>query len=157
MKMQTTRLSIWIKGKPVTQGKFFYINEKPVFLVNIDANKLWTRFNGYSIANQILEAFSKAKIRPLILYKYAERNLVYQATPSSFYKKGIPILAGSHKQMILPVKEWGYFKEPLEEPFHLPVMSVDEWLKSSVLTQVDIKEYSNSRNRLKEIFKSKGL
>lgn len=127
--MKTARLKIWIKGKPVLQGKYYERDGKPVFLCNIDRNKLWTTYNGYSIANQILEAFSKLKIRPLILYKYAERNLVYQATPSDFYRHGIQVDYGHHRQLILPVSKWKFFKEDLKEPFNLPAMTLDEWTK----------------------------
>lgn len=150
------RLSIFIKGTPVLQGKYYQLNEKPVFLVNIDEHKLWTKFNGYSIANQILETFSKAKIKPLILYKYVERNLVFQTNISTFKKKGIPILAGGHRQLILTIPEWKYFKDDLQEPYNLPSMSVDQWLKPPVkMLHIDPEQKLNSMFKLKEIWEAK--
>ena len=150
------RLSIFISGKPVLQGKVYTLKEKPVFLVNIDSNKLWKKFNGYSIANQILETFSKAKIKPLILYKFAERNLVFQTNISTFKKKGIPILAGGHRQLILTIPEWKYFKDDLQEPYNLPSMSVDQWLKPPVkMLHIDPEQKLNSMFKLKEIWEAK--
>ncbi len=155
-QLPQARLSIFISGTPVLQGKFFYLNEKPVFLVNIDSNKLWKKFNGYSIANQILETFSKAKIKPFILYKFAERNLVFQTNISTFKKKGIPILAGGHRQLILTIPEWKYFKDDLQEPYNLPSMSVDQWLKPPVkMLHIDPEQQLNARLRLKEMFQQK--
>ena len=147
------RLSIFISGHPVLQGKYYVLNEKPVFLVNIDEHKLWTKFNGYSIANQILETFSKAKIRPLILYKYAEKGIVYQTTPSKFAKFGIPVPFGNHRQTILTLNKWDFFKGDLNEPYNLPSISVDNWLKPPVKTlHIDPEQKKNSDLRLKDIW-----
>jgi hypothetical protein len=148
--MKTCRLSIWIKGKPILQGKYYTLNGKPVFLANIDEFKLWTTYNGYSIANQLLEAFSKAKIRPLILYHYAKRNLIYKATPSDFTKYGIQIEYGEHRQIILPLKKWHFFHEELAEPYGLPKMTVDEWLKEDKDVVGDVSAPISVMQRLKE-------
>lgn len=150
------RLSIFISGHPVLQGKIYQREGKWIYLANIDGNKLWHKFNGYSIALQILETFSKAKIKPLILYKYAERNLVFQTNISTFKKKGIPILAGSHRQLILTIPEWKYFKDDLNEPYNLPNMSVDNWLKPPVkMLHIDPEQKLNSMFKLKEIWEAK--
>ena len=155
MTFPQARLCIFISGHPVLQGKYYTLNEKPVFLVNIDSNKLWKKFNGYSIALQILETFSKAKIKPLILYKYAERNLIFQTNISTFKKKGIPILAGGHRQLILTIPEWKYFKDDLNEPYNLPSMSVDQWLKPPVkMLHIDPEQKLNSMLRLKQIWQT---
>ena len=152
----SARLSIFISGHPVLQGKYYQINEKPVFLVNIDSNKLWKKFNGYSIANQILETFSKAKIKPLILYKYAEKGIVYQTTPSKFIKFGIPVPFGGHRQTILTLNKWDFFKDDLQEPYNLPSMSVDQWLKPPVkMLHIDPEQKLNSMFKLKEIWEAK--
>jgi len=127
--MIQARLQIWIKGKPVLQGKVYEIDKKPVFLANIDDNKLWHNYNGYSIANQILETFQSLKLRPLILYKHIKSDLIYQAVPSDFYKLGIEVNYGNHRQMVLPVNKWKFFKGELNEPFDIPAMTVDEWKK----------------------------
>lgn len=149
------RLSIFIKGHPVLQGKYYVLNEKPVFLANVDDAKLWHNYNGYSIANQILETFKKAKLRPLILYKHLTRG-IYQAVPSRFYKKAIQVDFGQHRQLVLPIKEWVFFKDDLQEPYNLPEVSVDNWLKPPVKTlHIDPDQYYESRLRLKEIFQQK--
>lgn len=153
MKYSNARLSIFIKGVPVLQGKIYLRQGKWIYLANIGPEKLWHKFNGYSIANQILETFSDAKIRPLILYKFAERNLVFQTTPSTFKKKGVPIFAGGHRQIILPIASWKFFKGDLQEPFNLPQLSVDSWLKPPIRTlHIDPQQYNESRLRLKEMF-----
>lgn len=152
----SARLSIFIKGCPVIQGKYYTLNGKPVFLVNIDDNKLFYNYNGYSISCQILETFSVAKLRPLILYKHLKKNIVYQTTPSVFNKKGILVSYGSHRQSVLPINKWKIFKGDLQEPYNLPSMSVDQWLKPPVRTlHVDPEQYNNSRLRLKELFLQK--
>lgn len=127
--MTNCRLQIWIKGKPILQGKIYKLDEKWVFLANIDSHKLWRNYNGYSIATQILEAFQDLKIKPLILFKNIENKQVLQAIPSDFYKSGIPVSYGNHRQMVLPVIKWKFFKGDLQEPFNLPAKTVDEWKK----------------------------
>ena len=152
-KFQLARLSIFIKGRPVVQGKYYVLNEKPVFLVNIDEHKLWHNYNGYSIASQILETFSKAKLRPFILYKYTTRNIIYQTTPSMFNKKGVLVSYGSHRQIVLPINKWKIFKEDLQEPFNLPQVSVDNWLKPPrKFYPVYQEDYIKQRMRMKQIF-----
>jgi hypothetical protein len=148
------RLYIWIKKKPVLQGKFYYLKGKPVFLVNIDGNKLWTVYNGYSIANQILEALKCTTLRPTILYKHVEKNLVYMAKPSWFDKYGIQVGYGGHRQIVLPVSRWSFFKEPLDEPFGLPKMDVNEWKKGDpyIDKTINKNEYLKNMSRLKDIF-----
>ena len=152
--MKNCVLKIWIGKKPVDQGKFYYLNKKPIFLVNIDENKLWTKFNGYSIANQILETFKTAKIRPLILYKHIKMNLIYQTVPSTFYKKAIQVNYGSHRQLILPVKEWKFFKDDPQEPFNLPALTVQDLLKKQD-NDVHVKIAEDVRIRLKEEWNTK--
>lgn len=128
--MTNCRLQIWIQGKPVLQGKVYELDEKWVFLANIDSHKLWRNYNGYSIATQILEAFQKLKIKPLILYKNVENNQILQAVPSDFHKFGIPVSYGNHRQIILPILKWKFFKGDLQEPFNLPAKTIDEWTKT---------------------------
>ena len=149
---KTTRLSIWINKKPTLQGKFYYLGNKAIFLVNVDEHKVWTKFGGFSIATQILEAFRKGKVRPLILYKHIERNLIYQATPSDFYKHGIPVKYGGHRQMILPFINWKFFKGAINEPFDLPAMTVDEWLGETNKEPRKVVVAPSVKQRLKEDF-----
>lgn len=142
------RIKIFIKGKPVLQGKYYELNGKPVFLCNVDSHKLWYKYNGYSIANQILESFQKLKLRPLILYKNIENGLVFQATPSDFYKHGIPVNFGDHRQLILPVKNWKFFKGNLEEPFNLPALTLDKWMKKP---DADVRNFSIQPNIFEQL------
>ncbi len=150
------RLSIFISGKPVLQGKIYYLNEKPVFLVNIDDNKLFRNYNGYAIAAQIVETFKKAKLRPTILYKHITRNLVYQTTLGKFTSKGVLVNYGGHRQYVLPISNWTFFKDDLQEPYNLPSMSVDQWLKPPVkMLHIDPEQKLNSMFKLKEIWEAK--
>lgn len=104
---------------------------KPVFLANMTDAKWWRNFSGYSISCQILEAFTKAKIKPLILYKIVGKGLVYQATKTTFYKKGVLVPYGLHRQIVLPIQNWKPFTEALLEPYNLPILTTDEWLKDN--------------------------
>jgi len=158
--MKTCRLQIFVKGKPILQGKFYYLGNKPIFLANVDEQKLWgktgTLPTGFSIANQLLEAFSKAKVRPLILYHFTTKNLVYKATPSTFKKYGFMVDYGSHRQTLLPLTKWTFFKEALCEPYGLPKLSVDDWLRAN---QKVIEDYSAPLSvmmKLKEEAKKQG-
>ena len=157
--MRPVRLKIWIKSKPVLQGKVYQLDGKWIFLANIDDNKLWHNYNGYSIANQILEAFSTLKVRPLILYKHKKRGLIYMSVPSDFYKHGIQVEYGKHRQMVLPVKHWKFFHKKLKEPFGLPSMDIDSWMKEKKqepdYSGVSMDGYLKSMNKLGEIFRSK--
>lgn len=147
------RLSIFISGQPVLQGKIYYLNEKPVFLVNIDDNKLFRNYNGYAIAAQIVETFKKAKLRPIILYKHTTRNLIYQTILGKFTSKGVLVNYGGHRQYVLPINNWTFFKDDLNEPYNLPSMSVDNWLKPPVkMLHIDPEQQLNARIRLKEMF-----
>lgn len=151
--MINARLTIFIKGIPVIQGKIYKREDKWIYLANISNNKLWHNYNGYSIALQILETFQKAKLRPLILYKHIKSNIVYQTTPSMFNKKGILVAYGLHRQSVLPINKWKIFKDDLQEPYNLPEVSVDNWLRPPrVYPKVDMDQYLDSRMKLKEMF-----
>lgn len=125
--LKSARLSIWIAKKPVLQGKFYWLDKRPIFLFNVDKNKLWRNYNGYSIATQLLEVFSELKLRVTIIYKNIETGEKWSATPSDFYKYGIPVSWGSHRQLVLPIAKWKAFRLNLEEPFNLPKMTIDDW------------------------------
>ena len=152
--MTNCRLMIWINKKPVLQGKIYKLDKKWVFLVNIDKNKIWHTYNGYSIATQILELFQKAKIRPLIIYKNIENEQLLLATPSTFYKYGIPVAFGGHRQIILTMNKWKFFKEELNEPFNLPQMTTSDWLNQGNEPK-DIQIDLDVRRRLREEFNQK--
>lgn len=127
-------LAIYIKGKLTPQGKIFQQDGRWIFLVNIDENKWWKNYSGYSIASQILETFSKAKIKPRIVYRWTEKNLLYETNKTTFLKKGIPVSYGDHRQIVLPILNWKTFKGKLTEPFSLSEVSVGRWGNSVVST-----------------------
>lgn len=155
LQFPQARLSIFISGQPVLQGKYYTSNEKPVFLVNIDDNKLFRNYNGYAIAAQIVETFKKAKLRPIILYKHTTRNLIYQTTLGKFTSKGALVNYGGHRQYVLSMPHWTFFKEDLNEPYNLPSMSVDQWLKPPVkMLHIDPEQKLNSMLRLKQLWQT---
>ena len=131
--MTNTVLAIWIKGRLIPQGKIYKLNDKWVFLANVDDNKEWgktgTLPKGYAIAAQVLEAFEKAKIRPKILYKHTTKGIVYLANRSVFQSKGILLPYGSHRQFLLPFKGWKFFTDDLQEPYQLPITDINKWVK----------------------------
>ena len=130
--MKPCRLSIWIKKKPVLQGKFYYLDGKPTFLFNVDKNKFMEIYQGYGIAEQVLRGFEKAKIRGLqIIAKNTDNHTSYITNRSRLYKKGIKNFFGGHTQWFLPLKNWKVFKDSLEEPYGLPRKTIEEWFKSN--------------------------
>jgi len=130
--MKEAVLSIFIKGKPVQQGKFFYLDGKPVFLANINPNKWWNNFNGWSIARQILDAFSKSRLRGVkIIYAYKKRATYYTTSATAFRKHGFLADWGGHQQYILNVKYWKANEGKVPEPYNLPVVSSDRWVREA--------------------------
>lgn len=120
------------------QGKFFYHGGKPVYLADMDEDKLMYKFNAYGIAKQILDAFSKVKIKPSIIYRIKKDANLLLATPTVFLQKGLLRNFGGHEQYFLPVQ---YFKAVngniSDEPKNLPILNLNDWIKdvsnSSVL------------------------
>ena len=110
------------------QGKFFYLEGKPVFIA--DDRQLWTKFNGYSISKQILEAFTKSKIRPQIIYRFKHMSQLYYAKPSTFKSKGILVSFGGHEQYILPKTHFDAKHATIHDPHGLSEMSVSDWIKT---------------------------
>lgn len=115
-----------------SQGKFYYLNGKPVFLADMTPAKWWRSFGGYSISKQILDAFSKLKIRPQIIYRLKEKAILYFTTPTVFKKKGILVPYGFHEQYVLPIHNFKAVSVRLEsEPTNLPVMVLADWMKTN--------------------------
>lgn len=111
---------IW---KDESTGKWFY-------LADMTGQKLWHNYNGYSIANQLLDAFSKVKIRPQIFYRRRDMASLFQTNMSAFRQKGIVVPYGSHSQTVLPLRYWeAKSASRIKEPKNLPVCSVDKWVK----------------------------
>ena len=145
--------------KSEEQGKFYLLGNKPTFLADMTPAKLWRNYNGYSIAKQILEAFSKVKIRPQIIYRVKEKNILYYSTPSYFTKYGILVPYGSHQQYVLPLRKWHAKDEPIWEPFNLRVMNLNDWIKGEEKKE-KVKSDSfyigySARQKLAEIWRTK--
>jgi hypothetical protein len=122
-------LQIYIKGKPVVQGKFFMQGRKAVYIQNVDGAK-WVRMvGGYAIAEQLLEAFSKAKLKVKIIFNIKEKAIAYSTNQTNLNKHGMPFAYGDHRQRALSIK-WMKLEKDFNEPYNLPVMSVDSWLKN---------------------------
>jgi len=119
------------------QGKFFYTPEgKPLFLADMTEHKVFRFCNGYAISKQILEAFSELELRPKVIYRRLDLNMLYITTPSAFRLMGIPGTWANHGQFILPLREtnWEFKPGNVEyEPKDLPVISVDDWKKTKFI------------------------
>jgi hypothetical protein len=138
--MNNAVLKIWINRKPVDQGKIFKM-DKWYYLADMTERKWYINYAGYAIADQILKAFSKAKIKPVILYRRRDLNVVYKTNATRFVKKGIQRDDGGHRQWILPLKgNWDTLKAKPAEPFGLKAMTVQEWLDSDNDKPVKIAE-----------------
>jgi hypothetical protein len=72
------------------------------------------------------------------------------ATPSDFKKYGILVDYGSHRQFVLPLNKWRFFHDDLQEPFGLPKLSIDDWIKQSNNTIEDCSAPLSVMQRLKE-------
>jgi hypothetical protein len=135
-KLKQAVISIYYKDKfgqlhYEPQGKFFYLDEKPVFLADMTDSKLWRKFNGYSIAKRLLEAFADLKIKPQIIYRLKTKGTLYYAKSSYFTTKGILVAYGDHQQYILPVKNFDAKQGSISgEPMNLPKMRLEDWKKS---------------------------
>jgi hypothetical protein len=135
MKETVLKIYYTVNGnlKQEEQGKFYYLEGKATFLADMTPAKWWYKFGGYSISKQILDAFSKAKIKPQIIYRLRTSGTLYYATSTLFQKKGILTASGGHSQYILPIKNFTAKKGNVaQEPKNLPVMSLSDWLKPPV-------------------------
>lgn len=130
--MINCRLNIWINRKLVPQGKIYQQDGRWIYLADITENKWWRNYSGYSISAQILEAFTKAKIKPRIIYNLYKEGILYETNKSAFYKKGILVPWGSHRQYCLPIQNWKVCRDEICEPFNLPDLDVSKWLKPNM-------------------------
>ena len=137
--------------KREAQGKIFQKDGRWIYLADMTPAKLFYKVNGYAISRHILDAFSKAKIKPRILYRLKEKGIVYETVASTFKSKGILVNYGNHTQWILPLNKWKVVNLELNERKDYPTISVSEWLKEEdkdIAPQID----SNLRARLKKEF-----
>ena len=134
--MKNTVLEIYIKGKPIQQGKIWFAGKKCFYLQNVDDAK-WVKMVGvYAISEQILEAFTKAKLRPKIIFNFKKKGWAYSTNQTAFNKHGMPFPYGDHRQRAMSVK-WMRLEKDFEEPFDLSVRSVDSWLKGDIVFNKD--------------------
>lgn len=113
------------------QGKFFYMNKKPVFMADMTPAKWWKNYAGYSISKQILDAFSKVKVRPTIIYRYRIKGMNYFTNMTKFKTKGILVAYGGHSQYVLPIGNWEAKRVSMKGvPMDLPVILLSQWVKT---------------------------
>lgn len=113
------------------QGKFFYLKEKPVFMADMTPAKWWKNYAGYSIAKQVLDAFSKVKVRPTIIYRYRLKGVNYITNMTKFKSKGILVAYGGHSQYVLPIGNWEAKRvSSVGVPMNLPAIMLSEWIKT---------------------------
>ena len=122
------------------QGKLYFFNKKPMYLADMTPKKWWKNFSGYSISKQILDAFTKAKVRPQIIYRRRDLGTLYATTPTQFKKRGIFGHWGGHDQYVLPVYSFDPIPwSTLSEPIDLPLLSISDWLKDTLSPTDQIK------------------
>jgi hypothetical protein len=126
--MKNAVLSIFVKGKPIRQGKIWFEGKKSFYLQNIDDQKWVGMVGGYAIADQILETFSKAKVRPTIIFDFKGKGYAWSTTATTFNKHGMDFPYGNHRQKALSTK-WMKIYKDFKEPHDLPIIVVSDWLK----------------------------
>lgn len=135
--MKNTCLKIFIKGKPVVQGKY----ANGCYFANMTPAKWFRNFAGYAIAKQILDELPRGT---KIIYKRVDLNTHYITNKSKFQKKGIMTAYGDHRQWVLPLKNWEAKPGIPEEPKDLPVDTIHDWK----LSEVNREQYLSSMSRL---------
>lgn len=119
--------------KTAPQGKFYYLNNEPVYLADIDDSKLILKYNAWGISKQITDIFSKTKTRPTIIYRDKRQATVFLTNLSTITGKHSKYdFMGGHSQWFLPRAIWqpkhsSYLNE---EPMNLPRMKVYAWSKT---------------------------
>jgi hypothetical protein len=130
--MKNAILTITYKGKEYPQGKYFqdWLTRKHYFVVNIDKEKWWNNYGGYSISKEVLDAFSFFHLRCRILYVEKKKGIMYEANSTAFYTCGILVPYGNHEQYVLPIKHWKSSNlnlRSIHEPFQLKNMKLRDW------------------------------
>lgn len=120
--MNNKVLGIYIRGKFIKQGKY----ADKCYYANMTVRKWFRNYAGYAIAKQILDELPRGT---KIIYKRADLNTHYITNKSRFQKKGILIVAGLHRQWVLPLRQWEAKAGMPIEPKDLLVESLSEWKK----------------------------
>ena len=141
MNLKPVCIQIWYsqngQAKPYVQGKVYPDGKKWVYLADVDDGKLWRNYNGYSIAKQLTDAFSKLKLRIRICYRLKPQGLMYETNLSTITgSKSILINYGGHSQWCLPLKNWKVKKAIQDDPHGLPVIDLDKWSKEEQKIEV---------------------
>jgi hypothetical protein len=142
--MKSTCLKIFIKGHPVIQGKYAEVNGKPCYFANMTAIKFFRNYSGYAIAKQILDDLPRGT---KIIYKRRDLNTHYITNRQRFYKRGILVVFGNHRQYVLPLKLWEAKAGMPVEPKDLPIDTLSDWKHG----EVNNDEYKRSVGRLAEL------
>ena len=144
MELKPVCLQIWYsqdgKVRPFVQGKIYQDGKKWIYLADVDEKKLWHNYNGYSIAKQLTDAFSKLKLRVRICYRLKRQGLMYETNLSTITgAKSILINFGGHSQWVLPLKNWKVLKAIQDDIHGLPVTDLNKWSKpeASVIFHAD--------------------
>ena len=134
MNLKPACLQIWYSkdgiSRPYTQGKIYLDGKKWIYLADMDNQKLWRNYNGYSISKQITDVFSKLKLRVRICYRLKQSGLMYETNLSTFTgSKSILVNYGGHSQWVLPLKNWKVTKTIQDDPHGLLVVDLSRWEK----------------------------
>jgi len=155
-KLPEAILSIYIKKNLTEQGKFCFIDRKPSFIANMTPAKWFKNFAGYAIAKQILTKLPRGT---RIIYKRNDLNTHYITNKTGFYRKGVAINYGDHQQIVLPIKEWKWFKGKPKEKYNLSKMVLSKWKKKGEKRHL-IEDYTiplDIKARLKEVYRRRFL
>ena len=122
----SAQLKIWIPGQNyVAQGKVCEFEGKMAYLAEMSERKWFRNYSGYAIAKRLLDAFSKVKFNPVILYYRPDLNTYYTTTRSKFTEKGILVHFGGHSQYVLPIHNWNAHSGQPKVPTNFPSLSLD--------------------------------
>lgn len=150
-----------------SQGKIFQHDGTWVYLADMTPNKWMHNYNGYGIADQIIEAFRTMKIRPRIIYRRRDLHTMYETTLKHIKDHAPLAKFGGHAQWFLPLGKgkfeaitWTDFHEPKD----LPILSVKDWMREpakdySVPAPVSftVKDHVDAWMRLRQIAITKGI
>ena len=148
--MKNTVLKIFIKGKPIKQGKYAEIDGKPCYFANMTKAKWFRNYTGYAIAKQILDELPRGT---KIIYKRVDLNTHYITNKTRIYKKGILFVYGDHRQYCLPLKQWEAKAGMPAEPKDLPVDILSDWKHG----EVDYERIRHQAGRLVELARKAGI
>lgn len=152
MKIQSCVLAIWYTENGVKnhkpQGKIFQSGDNWFYVVNVDSKKFIRKYQGYSVAAQVLEAFENVGLkRVTVIFKDKEKHISYSTTAGLIKEKGVFDNFGSHRQFTLPLKDCSIIPYSNADPKGLPIVDLSDWSKG-----VEVKyEYIDNMVRISRI------